>query len=303
MIDLKSIEEKYLRKVTEISGDGTYISFGGESGVNISVNDGNIVVNQIEVNDYIWCNKRLFMLNEGIKFNNNIESNYGSDWDYYIGYNSSKNKFRFGVGIDCAVDANVAFEIDVSKNCTAKYDLTVDGALKYSAWRSKEIFLDENEANVQGKPTRVNRGLFRGYSMTEYAVGEELLFRMRIPHSWDGTTNPYFVAISLLSAAEDVNDKYKFQIEWQSADVGGIIPDTTQETLTDEITVSNGSAFRGEILSFELDATTMVAGQNLQIRLRRIAASASSVTNEIIILHWDSRWKMNKLGTESIQGY
>lgn len=170
-------------------------------------------------------------------------------------------------------------------------------------WKSLAPFLDENTSNIANKPSLVTRGVFGGYSLPEYALNEELLFRMRIPHRWDGVTNPYFVAITSISGVEDVGDKYKMQLEWQSEDILHVIPDTIQETLTDEVTVSDGSAFYAEIIAFELDATTMLKGQNLQMRLRRVAASASSVSNEIIIWHWDTRWRMNRFGTDSEQGY
>lgn len=175
--------------------------------------------------------------------------------------------------------------------------------VSHIGWVSIAPFLDENTANVANKPSLMCRGLFCGYSLPEYAAGEELLFRMRVPHSWDGTTNPWFVAITSISATEDIGDKYKLQLEYEAEDILHVIPDTTAETLTDEITVADGTAFYSEIASFELDASNLVAGQNLQGRLRRIAASASSVSNEIIVWHWDTRWKYNKIGTESIQGY
>lgn len=182
--------------------------------------------------------------------------------------------------------------------------LSISGApINNPFWKSVPPFLDENSANTANKPSLITRGVFGGYSLPEYAAGEELLFRMRVPHRWDGSTNPYFVAITSISAAEDVGDKYKFQLEWQSEDIEAVIPDTIAETLTDEVTVADGTAYYAEIISFELDAATIVAGQNLQARLRRIAASASSVSNEIIVWHWDTRWKMSRLGTATAMGY
>lgn len=175
--------------------------------------------------------------------------------------------------------------------------------LNLPGWRSYPPFLDENSANVVNKPTLVTRGVFGGYSLPEYVAREELLFRMRVPLRWDGSTNPYFVAITSISAAEDIGDKYKLQFEWQSKDILHVIPDTIQETLTAEVTVADGTAFYAEIASFELDAATLVAGQNLQSRLRRVAASSSSVSNEIIIWHWDTRWKINKVATTTPMGY
>lgn len=187
-----------------------------------------------------------------------------------------------------------------------KMEAGIDDAhtfLNLPGWRSYSPFLDENSSNVANKPTLITRGVFGGYSLPEYASGEELLFRMRVPLRWDGTTNPYFVAISSISAIEDIGDKYRFQLEWQSEDILAVIPNTIAETITDEITVADGTAFYAEILSFELDATMLLAGQNLQSRLRRIAATSSSVSNEIIIWHWDTRWKLDKVATTTPMGY
>lgn len=179
----------------------------------------------------------------------------------------------------------------------------IHSVVNLPGWASRPPFLDENSANVANKPTLVTRGLFGGYSLPEYTSGEELLFRLRVPHRWDGSTNPWFVAITSISGAEDIGDKYKMQLEWQSEDVGAVIPDTTQETLTCEVTVADGTAYYAEIISFELDAATIVSGQNLQGRLRRIAASALSVSNEIIVWHWDSRWKLDKHASTDPMGY
>lgn len=174
-------------------------------------------------------------------------------------------------------------------------------------WRSYEPFLDENYSNDKSIPTMITRGLFKGYSMGIWSSPanpyEELVFRIRVPFRWEGTTNPWFCAITTTTGAEDVGDKYKLQLEWASGDVGSVLPDATTETLTDEITLTDGTAYFASILLFELDATTLVAGQNWQGRLRRVAASELEVTNEPAVFHWCTRWRMDKLGTISEQGY
>ena len=184
---------------------------------------------------------------------------------------------------------------------------TLKTALYNPSWVSRPPFLDENYANVKGVPTAIDRGLFKAYSFPVWSTpanpDEELSFRQRVSHSWDGITCPWFVAITMPTGVEDVGDKYKFQMEWQSADIGEIVPDTTAETLTSEVTIVNTDAFYGYIIAFEVCAATLVSGQNIQWRLRRIAASANEVTNEVAVLHWDTRWHMGKLGTQSIQGY
>lgn len=185
--------------------------------------------------------------------------------------------------------------------------LILPSPLYSTYWTSRHPFLDENSINENNAPSQVARGLFKGYSMPVWTTPanqyEELCFRLRVPHRWDGTTNPWFVAIVSISAAEDIGDKYKFQLEWESEDYGNVIPATTQETLTCEITLTDGTAYYADIISFELTATTLDLGHCLQLRLRRIAASSLEVSNEPIIYHWDTRWKMNRIGTVSTQGY
>lgn len=172
-------------------------------------------------------------------------------------------------------------------------------------WVSIHPFLDENTANVANKPTLVTRGLWGGYSLPHYAAGEELMFRMRVPHLWDGVTAPWFVAITSISNAETIGHKYKFSFEWSSGDIGAVVPDTTVETLTDQVVIVDGTQWYAEIIAFELTPATLVAGQNIQARLRRIEADATFVAsaNEIVVWHWDTRWKINRLATSSIQGY
>ena len=227
----------------------------------------------------------------------NLAAASGEDFMMRMGDSAGANKISFR-GYDNVEVASI--------NSDGK--LIVPSPLYSTYWTSRRPFLDENNANDNGVPTQITRGLFRGYSFPIWSdpanVNEELSFRLRVPHRWDGTTNPWFVAISAIVAAEDIEDKYKFQLEWQSADVGGIIPATIQETLTSEITLTDGTAWQSEaILSFELTATTLDPGQNIQLRLRRIAASSSEITNEAAIFHWDTRWKMNRIGTVSVQGY
>lgn len=181
--------------------------------------------------------------------------------------------------------------------------MSLDNRGTVPGWVGREPFLDENSTNFAGKPTLINRGVFNGYSMPEYQVGEELLFRARVPHRWDGVTNPYFVAITSTTVEEDIGDKYKFQFEWASGDIGSVIPDTISETLTCQVECECCNAFYARIISFNLDASTIVSGQNIQSRLRRIAADAPSVSNEIAVWHWDTRWKIDNYASVNPMGY
>lgn len=188
-------------------------------------------------------------------------------------------------------------------------DISVEDVIKSNYWKSVCPVLDEIYAAAHSVPSQIGRGLFRGYSMPIWATPatqyEELLFRMRVPFSWDGVTKPWFVAITTPLAEETINDRYQFQLEWEAADIGGVLPDTTAETLTSEVTLITGenAAYYAHIIAFELTATTLVSGQNLQLRVRRIAATQDEVANEPALYHWDSRWKMETIGSASDMGY
>jgi hypothetical protein len=178
-----------------------------------------------------------------------------------------------------------------------------------SYWRSVHPFLDENYSNVKGLPAQVARGLFRGYTFKIWSTPanqfEELLFKMRVPFRWDGVTNPWFVAITAPSGSEIANNRYQFQFEWESADIGEVLPDTICETLTSEVVLVSGgnAAWYAHIIAFEVNCPTMVSGQNVQARLRRIAATVDEVAAEPVVFHWDTRWKMSNIGSAVDMGY
>jgi hypothetical protein len=179
---------------------------------------------------------------------------------------------------------------------------------KYGFWRSYEPFLDENYANVKGDPPQVSRGLFKGYKMPIWDSPQhqydELVFRLRVPFRWDGVTNPYFCAITAISGTEDIGAKYKFQLEWASKDVEHVLPDTVTQTIFNEVIVTDGTAWRAEIIVGEMDASLdLVGGQNWQARLRRIESGSPAVVNDPVIFHWCTRWFMNRDGTETAMGY
>ena len=175
-------------------------------------------------------------------------------------------------------------------------------------WVSHAVFVNENVANVAGKPTRVERGLFNGYSLPLYAGDEELHFSQRVPHRWDGTTNPHYVFIVALAATDYAGQTFRFQLEWTCDDIGGVIKDTVDETLIHDQALIAGriTAFNAYLVDFELDAALLSNGSNIQSRLRQTESSGyqpGAVGCEMIVFDWDTRWKINSIGTDSIMGY
>lgn len=164
--------------------------------------------------------------------------------------------------------------------------------------------LVQTVAKVAGVPTQVTREINVGYSMpiwsTPANADEELHFRTRIPYRWDGTTDPQLGMAVSLSAGEDVGDRFKFQLEWQTTNQGNVIGTTTSSSTSEQIVLAGrADAYDAYFIffNFNADDTTnpIVAGQMLQSRVRRVAASASEVTGEVIIWDWSTIWKTDKI--------
>ena len=164
--------------------------------------------------------------------------------------------------------------------------------------------LVEKSSKAGGTPTQVYRGLNVGYSLpiwsTPTNADEELYWRQRIPLRWDGTTDPQLGICVTLAAGEDVGDKFKLQLEWQTTNAGNEMG-TTTSSITSEQTILTGrnAAYDTYFVFFNFNAddvnNPITIGEMIQARVRRIAASANEATGEIIVWDWVSMWAVNKV--------
>jgi len=160
--------------------------------------------------------------------------------------------------------------------------------------------IDRQTRFNDNKPTEVYRGCNTGYSFPIYnSDDEELFFRFRVPENWDGTTDPQFGIVCTITGAEDIGDKFKFQLDWQTTTCGGatVMGTTTSNCVSEQTIITGGtSAYTAYCVFFTLnadDATNpIVAGRMIQGRLRRIAASSNEVANEVAVWDWVSRWAL-----------
>jgi hypothetical protein len=193
------------------------------------------------------------------------------------------------------------YDWDTSAN-DATLVANADGTVSHSAKLTlRPSLVDQRTKINDNKPTEISRGCNIGYSFPIFNNdNEELFFRMRIPIRWDGTTDPQFGICVTLAGGEDVNDKFKFQLEWQTTNKGNVMG-TTTSICTSEQTVlaARNDAYDTYFIFFTLDASDannpISAGEMLQGRLRRISASSNEVSNEIIVWDWASMWKVGKL--------
>jgi hypothetical protein len=149
-----------------------------------------------------------------------------------------------------------------------------------------------------GKPSSVAIGANSGFSFPIYnSDNEELFFTLKIPRRWDGTTNPKLYILAHLVNTEDVGDKFQFQLSYVCNGNTGVLVATTND-IPIETTVATGRAAQYDTyaVEFELDATKVGSGCEFKGRLRRIAASGSEVSNEIIVTSAYINFKRDKLG-------
>jgi hypothetical protein len=103
-----------------------------------------------------------------------------------------------------------------------------------------------------------------------------------------------------LVAGETVGHKFKFQLEWQTTAEGVVMGTTTSNCVSEQtILTGRNNANDTYFIFFTFDASDatnpIVAGEMLQARLRRIAASADEAHGEIVVWDWASMWPVDKV--------
>jgi hypothetical protein len=213
-----------------------------------------------------------------------------------------------------ADDAEIVGTLNLSGDAIIKTDKTSARDLTIATGATKTIKLtniakltlrpdviEKDTKKVLGIPTQITRGCNVGYSFPIFAANdEELYWRMRIPNRWDGVTDPQFgICVSLISG-EDVGDRFKFSLEWQTTNKGNVMGVTTSVCYSEQIVLAGrNDAYDTYFVFFNIDASDatnpITAGEMLQGRLRRVAASSSEASGEIAVWDWAIMWPVDKV--------
>ena len=156
-----------------------------------------------------------------------------------------------------------------------------------------------DQGRIQGvlKPTRVERGLFTGFSMPIYNNDdEELYYRTITPARYNGTDNPTAKLYCYLSGAEDVGDTFKFQLDYNTVSCDGtVVPDTVLTT-SKELTVTTGHSAQYSIYCADMPITATSGVDRLAAgRIRRVTSSGTQVSNEIVVMYFEIQYPVNKI--------
>lgn len=174
-----------------------------------------------------------------------------------------------------------------------------------TAKRKMTIRLDPDTFDLiaHSKPTQVEVGLFKGFSMPIYSSdNEEIFYQLRVPYRWDGISDPQICLLVALADAEDIDDKFKLQCTWESVEEEGILSALSHDVEVETtIVVAHVAQYTIYSVHFILDYDIHGAGSEvlpndvMGLRIRRLAASASEVDNEIIVFNAIIEFNIDKV--------
>lgn len=154
----------------------------------------------------------------------------------------------------------------------------------------------------QGKPTLVNRGITKGFSLPVYSADNEELFSCKsTPLDWDNTANPTVYVGCYLDTA-NTGKKFKLQVSWTCTDLmnNAVVSagSTDVETETDTGTAAQYTGFKVGFV-MDLVAGGCNNGYKLACRIRRLAASSVEIAGEVVVCGMAVKYPVNKLGATS----
>lgn len=153
-----------------------------------------------------------------------------------------------------------------------------------------------------GIPTRVYRGLSGGFSLPVFNDdNEELYFELCMPNRWDGESNITVHVYCWLAGNED-SKNFKLRLSWEHHTIGDNVPESSNNV--DVQTATGASALAGDsykadfTIDYDIDTPDdIIADDLVNLRLRRIAASANDCAGEIVIEHVGVIVTRDKIGS------
>ncbi len=161
--------------------------------------------------------------------------------------------------------------------------------------------LDFTRIIGNAKPTKVTRGIIEGYSLPIYNSDDEELYLL------DGVPNYYseaadiFIHVHCYLDTANTGKNFKLQIEWEHYTIGTDIVPATVNTITVETATGTASQYQSYEIDFTIDydidgGDTIAIGDEVALRVRRIAASANEITGEVVITQIGSLFPKDKIG-------
>lgn len=144
-----------------------------------------------------------------------------------------------------------------------------------------------------GYPTRVEVGIFQGFSLPIGGANEELFACQCVPADWDGNTMYLYVGGWVDTANTDKNFQLRLSHDHWTA--GDVVPNSPTDV---DVETATGTAVQYTTykIQFVIVPGDITVGDALGIKLVRIAASADEIAGEFVVEGMVLVYRVDSLG-------
>lgn len=146
-----------------------------------------------------------------------------------------------------------------------------------------------------GKPTRVEVGIFQGFSLPVGGADEELFTCQCTPGNWASGSDMYLYVGGWLDTAND-GKNFQLRLSYDHWTAGEVVPNSTVDV---DVETATGNAAQHTTfkIRFTIDTSGLVSGDALGLKLTRIAASADEIAGEFVVEGMVLVYLVDKLGS------
>jgi len=132
-----------------------------------------------------------------------------------------------------------------------------------------------------GTPTRIERGIFQGFSLPVGGANEELFSCECVPGNWDVGSDMYLYVDGWIDTA-NTGKNFQLRVAHEHWTTGDVVPITSTDV---DVETATGAAaqFTSYKVKFTIATGTIARGDALGIKLTRIAASAAEIAGEFVV--------------------
>jgi len=164
-------------------------------------------------------------------------------------------------------------------------------------WQQKTMPIQIARIIAAGTPTRVERGIFQGFSLPVGGANEELFTCQCIPNNWNTGTNMTLYVGGWLDTA-NTGKKFQLRVAYNGWHEGDVVP-TTSTDVDVETDTGAASQYQAFKIKFTIPAGSLARGEALGIKLSRIAATAAEITGEFVVEGMVLVYQCDSLGSST----
>jgi len=163
-------------------------------------------------------------------------------------------------------------------------------------WQQKTMPIQIARIIAAGAPTRVERGIYQGFSLPIGGANEELFSCQCVPGDWAAGTDMYLYVGGWLDTAND-GKNFQLRMSYEHWSAGDVVPITSADV---DVETATGTApqFTAFKIKFPIADPTFVSGDALGIKLIRVAASADEIAGEFVVEGMVLVYQVDSLGEE-----